>query len=56
MQDQWTDDDGFDAGADDPAPAHEIDEADYAEVGVGDTAVEVELLVARIQATRFWGA
>ena len=43
--------DEFDATADDLAP---MDEIEYGELGGVDTAVEVELLVARMQATRFW--
>jgi hypothetical protein len=44
--------DEFDADVDDQAP---MDEIEYEEYGGVDTAVEVELLVARMQATRFWG-
>ena len=44
--------DEFDAAAGDLAP---MDEIEYGESGDVDTAVEVELLMARIQATRFSG-
>ena len=44
--------DEFDADADDLAP---MDEIEYEESGGVDTAVEVELLVAGMQGTRFWG-
>ena len=44
--------DEFDAAAGDPAS---MDEIEYGESGDVDTAVEVELLMARIQATRFAG-
>ena len=43
--------DEFDAGFDDLAPTGETE---YEESGGVDTAVEVELLVARTQTTRFW--
>ena len=33
-----------------------MDEIEYEESGGIDTAVEVEILVARMQGTRFWGA
>jgi hypothetical protein len=44
--------DEFDAAASDMAP---MDEIEYGEPGDVDTAVEVDLLMARIRATRFWG-
>ncbi|MDB5866395.1 MAG: hypothetical protein JWO70_4201 [Betaproteobacteria bacterium] len=45
--------DDFDADADDLAPMGEIE---YEESEGAETAVEVELLLARMQATRFPGA
>jgi hypothetical protein len=45
-----TDADEFDANVDDVA----MDEIEYEESCGVDTAVEVELFVARMQATRFW--
>jgi hypothetical protein len=44
--------DEFDAAARDLAP---MDEIEYDESGDIDTAMEVEVLVARMRATRFWG-
>jgi hypothetical protein len=44
--------DEFDANAGDLAP---MDEIEYEESGGVDTAVELELLMARMQATRCWG-
>jgi hypothetical protein len=51
VDDEWMDDNEFDAPADDLAPTGEIE---YEESGCIDTAIEVDLLMSRTQAMRSW--